>query len=180
MKTHGLLLVALLLVTFITFSNFIAGYAGASVYQQPTPAPPPPNEDELIFDPGPTAVPLPKPLETPEEVLQQLLVYDAGWAEWAEPWGLETLVSDPERITLEQFSSRGEESKALGLNEWFHPSTEANVGSVWSITIRGNVRLRMIGVGIEGPVAAEGVNYVLSARTGNLLAIRGGLPEDFK
>lgn len=114
------------------------------------------------------------------EALQQLAAIDAAWAEWEVPWNADTLAADPDRIIVESFPSRAEESKAMGMNEWFHPSIEANAGSVWSVTVRGNVRLRMIGSGIDGPVSADGVNYVISARTGNLLAIRSGIPERFK
>ncbi len=68
----------------------------------------------------------------------------------------------------------------MGLDEWFHPSIEANAGPVWSITIKGNVRLNLIGSGVDGPVATDGIYYVISARTGNLLTILGGIPEKYK
>lgn len=188
MKARNLSLVVLVLVTLITFSNYIRGHAGEE-HQDRLPAVPPvpepthaPEELEKVPDPSnePTAIPLAKPLESPEEVLQQLSVYDAHWAVWEEPWGVDTLTAAPDRIIIESFPSRAEESKAMGFDEWFHPSIEANAGSVWSIIIKGNVHLNLIGSGVDGPVAAEGVNYVISARTGNLLTIRGGIPDKYK
>ncbi len=183
MKTRNLSLIVVGLVTLITFSTFIRGYAGQDVGHglsaRPTLAPAPPQEEvDPVWEP--TAVPLAKPLETPAEILNQLAVYDAQWAEWAVPWNADTLTDEPGRITLESFPGRAEESEAMDMNEWFHPSIEANAGAVWSITIKGDVNLRMIGSGVDSPVSADGVNYALSARTGNLLAIRSGVPEKYK
>ncbi len=129
--------------------------------------------------PGPTSIPLPKPLETPEEALQQLAVHDAHWAEWEEPWSVATLTAAPDRIIIESFASRTEESRAMGFDEGFDPSIEADAGSVWSIIIKGNARLSVIGM-VDGPIAVDGVHYVISARTGDLLAIRSGIPEKYK
>lgn len=183
MKARSLALIVLILVTLVTLSTFIRSYARESMDQQPMPtlAPSlPEQEGELNPDLWPTAVPLAKPLETPEEVLKHLSAIDAGWAEWQEPWGVNTLAITPSRIIVESYSSRAEESKAMGFNEWFHPVLETDAGAVWSITIKGEVKLNMIGMGVDGPIPSDGVNYVISARTGDLLAVRGGVPERFK
>ena len=183
MKTHKLLFIVLTLGILLTLSTLVQGCTRENSTHPPQPTlAPTPDETEIArgSEPGPTPIPLTKPLETPEEALQQLTVHDANWAEWEEPWTVDTLTAAPDRIIIEGFPSRTEESQAMGFDEGFDPASEDAAGAVWSIIIKGNVRLNLIGSGIDGPVEVDGVNYVISARTGNLLTIRGGIPEKYR
>lgn len=118
-------LLSLLLIAVIALLDPGKGHANESEFKQPTPIPPP-SIGDLTPNPNPTSIPLAKPLETREEALQQVLFYDENWANWEEVWTLETLRSDPDRIIIEKFSSRTEESEANGENVWFHPEIEAD------------------------------------------------------
>ncbi len=182
MKTRTSLLIVLTFGMLMAVLTFVQGCTRENPTHPPRPTlAPAPTEAEIArgSKPGPTPVPLPKPLETPEEALQQLAVYDAGWAEWEESWSVDTPAAAPDRIIIESFPSRTEESRAMGFDEGFDPSIEAGAGSVWSIIIKGNARLNVIGMA-DGPLAVDGVNYVISARTGDLLAVRGGIPEKYR
>ena len=142
---------------------------------QPTPAP--------TATPGgaplsPTAIPLDQPLTTKEQALAQALIVDANTATWDKPWSLATMNSEPDRISIEAFKSRTEESAASGYYELFAPEIEANAGAVWRIAIKGNVQLRLLGFNSEiANKVYSGVTYVISQRTGRLLGVSAGLPK---
>jgi hypothetical protein len=89
-------------------------------------------------------------------------------AVWDQPWSTDTYDSDPERFTLNEYSSRTEEAAAWGETEWYASDIEDDAGTVWSVTIFGNVQVPEI----AGDMALGGVNYVISGRTGLLLKIR--------
>lgn len=141
----------------------------------PTPAPtatpgnPPPN---------PTSVPLAQPLVTQEQALEQALHYDAILSAWSRPWSKDTLALEPDRITIQLYPNRTAESLASGEHAWFSPDVEADAGAVWAITIKGDVNVAVISPRQGDPIMIyDGVTYVISQRTGNLLTIRTGLPK---
>jgi len=142
---------------------------------QPTPAP---TATPGVAPLSPTAVPLNRPLAAKDQALAQALIIDANMATWENPWSLTTLNTEPDRISIDSFKSRTEESAASGYNEWFAPEIEANAGAVWRIAIKGNVQLRLLG---QNPETADtvysGVTYVISQRTGRLLSVSAGLPK---
>jgi hypothetical protein len=127
--------------------------------------------------PLPTSVPLAQPLTTQEQALDQVLRYDASIAFWSQPWSKDTLTSEPGRITIESYPSRTAESAAHGLKEGFAPEIDADAGLVWTISIKGNVRVALISPRVgDSSTIYDGVTYVISQRTGNLLTVRTGLP----
>jgi hypothetical protein len=140
---------------------------------QPTLAPTlRPEEPE--GDPASTSPPLAQPLESEEQVIEQVLYYDSVWATWETPWSIETVLSDPQRLTIERYESRSAEGAASAYPEWYSPEIEADAGLVWAVTIKGHVQVAVIGG--EAGMTYDGVTYVISSRTGNLLGIRTGLP----
>jgi hypothetical protein len=137
----------------------------------PTEAPTP-TPGESVFTYGPTTVPLAQPLVTEEQALRQALQIDANEATWEHPWSLDTLKSEPGRITLEAFPSRSAEDGG-----WYAPEIETDAGSVWRITIRGRVRLAMLGMGAPSPAGYyDSVTYIISQRHGGLLGVKTGKP----
>jgi len=175
MKSKRLVLFCLALGTIIAVGLLTLNVSTASEnsYKQPTPAPTS-NPDEPETGSSSTSVPLAQPLETQEQAINQVLYYDSRWAKWESPWSIETLSLDPQRLTVETYENRSTESKADGETEWYSPEVEADAGSIWAVTIKGNVQVSVIGG--DPRIIYDGVTYVISSRTGNLLAIRTGLP----
>ncbi len=165
----SLMILVVLAIAFLAFSiqNVVATSQRVPPTLAPTatPGPPPPN---------PTSIPLAQPLATQEQALKQVARYDSQMAVWSEPWSTDTLTLQPGRITIKAYPSRAAESAAYGLNEWFAPEIEADAGSVWAISIKGKATIA-IPSSAEGAgprVYPDGVTYVISARTGDLMTIR--------
>lgn len=169
----SLLILVILAVAFLVSNNrgAIATYQSS----QPTPAPSATPGDPA---PGPISVPLAQPLATKEQAFEQVMHYDTIFSKWVQPWSKDTLRFQPDRIAIKAYPSRAAESAAIGRNEWFAPDIEADAGGVWAITIKGSVQ-----VVVPSPWAgasnamADGVTYVISQRTGNLLTIRPIQPK---
>lgn len=176
MKTQHSLLLSLVIVVMLALMLFAfngpttsAGLLRITPAPTATPGLPPPN---------PTTIPLDQPLAAKEQALAQALILDAQIATWDQPWSSDTLTLEPGRISIEAFRSRAEESAASGYREWFAPEIEQDAGAVWRITIKGDVRLRILGpnANVVNQVY-DGVTYVISQRTGQLLSITTGLPK---
>jgi hypothetical protein len=160
--------------TLIVINSHLAA-AGRYRVSPPTPAPtatPGPAPTELL-----QALPtLPGgPLLTPEQVLQQLVEIDRGNAVWEHSWSVETLKSDPARITLKWFPSRTAESGSDGT---FGPGLDAAAGPVWRITIQGHVHVSMLTMDVEPDrnTVYDGVTYVTAQNSGALLSVASGAP----
>ena len=131
---------------------------------------------EPVFSWGPTSVLLAQPL-TEVQALGIALKVDADMSRWERPWSLDTVRLEPGRITIEEVPSRTAEGNDRGENVEFAPEIETDAGSVWRITIRGNVRVGVLSPRVDvSSIVYDGVTYVISARTGNLLAIVTGKP----
>jgi len=163
--------VVILALLFAINSQQAAANFGMS---QPTPAPTP-TPGEAVISWVPTSVPLGEPRTTQEQALELALDYDGIAAVWDHPWTLDTLRSEPGRITVELFQSRTEESANAGRNEWFAPEVEVDAGAVWRITIKGDVQVGVFSMSADDVNAKyDGVTYVFSQRTGNLLTVITG------
>jgi hypothetical protein len=114
------------------------------------------------------------PIETAAEAVEMALYYDIGRSVWKEAWSAETLKTDPGRVQVKEFASRGAESADAGRGEEYSAEQEADAGGVWRVTIRGEVQVAMIGMGVDPNAWYDGVTYVVSKRTGNLLAVIAG------
>ncbi len=112
-----------------------------------------------------------RPIDTAAEAVAVALEYGSQHAEWAEPWSIETLQTDPGRIQVREFASRTEESADAGRGESYGPEQEAEAGGVWRVTIQGEVKTVLPGIGVDPNATYERVTYVFSKRTGNLLAV---------
>ena len=120
MKAKQLIMSGVTIIVATAAAFYLLNGQGASadpypVYP-PTPAPTP-TPGEPVFSFGPTSVPLPQPLLTPEQALEQALYYDSHSAHWEHPWSLDTPTLEPGRITVEAFPSRTAESADAGRNE---------------------------------------------------------------
>lgn len=117
-----------------------------------------------------------KPIETIAEAVEMALYYDIPRSTWKEAWSAETLKTDPGRLQVEEFASRSEESADAGRGENYSAQQEADAGGVWRVTIKGEVQIAMLGIGVDPNARYDGVTYVISKRTGNLLAVITGAP----
>jgi len=179
MKSQRKLLALTLIVAAVSGVVFLAS-SEQSVFATDRPNPPTPAPTATPGNPplSPTSIPLAKPLETEEQALEQALYYDAAWPVWSRPWSKDTLNSEPGRITIEAYPSRTAESAAHGSNEGLAPELEADAGAVWSITISGDVHVAVLSPRAgSSDIVYDGVTYVISKRTGNLLEIRTGPPK---
>jgi hypothetical protein len=140
-----------------------------------TPPPPPP----LLPTPGPpppeiTPEPLENPISSEAEALEWIMYYDAAWSTHTEAWDADTLHREPDRIQVQAFDSRMEEMADSGLSGSFPPEAPVERGPVWRITIQGEVRVTMLGMGAPKNATYDGVTYVIAANTGYLLSIIPG------
>lgn len=121
---------------------------------------------------GYISVPLAEPLATAEQAIATFLLYDQMMAEWERPWTAETLVNEPERITLRSFPNRSAQVMAAGGDDWVPDEMDVDLGMVWEITIQGRARVYMPSP-VEGgdTTVYSSVTYVISARTGSLLSV---------
>lgn len=171
MQNRSLLIAMLVGILVVAFLAFVFNSESATANKQPilpTPAP-----TATLGDPPPisTSVPLAQPLTNKDKVLELALQYDAIVAVWNQPWSKDTLTMDPERITVREYPSRAAASEVHGYQEWFAPEVEADAGGVWSITIKGAVKV------YSDPTIYAGVTYDISKRTGQLLGVTTGLPK---
>lgn len=145
--------------------------ANANRYRlEPPTEAPSPTPGAPVYRYGPTSVPLAQPLVTEEQALEQLLRIAPGV--WEQPWSIDTLKTQPGRITLEAFPSLSAESGGV-----FAPEIDVDAGMVWRISINGAVHLGMLGIGVDlHNDRYDGATYVISQRTGNLLSISAGKP----
>lgn len=169
MKTKTLTLAFCFAIFAITVLVFSTQRASAVVALPPTSAP--------TVTPGRAVVewipstPLSVPLITKEQAIQQVVFYDVAWATWVNPWNRDGLILDPNRVLVELFASRTEESKDAGRNEWFAPEIDADAGAVWRVKVKGEARVNtMFGVDDLNSESVDGITYVISGRTGNLLS----------
>ncbi len=133
-----------------------------------------PQDDDLVRAgrPAPTLAPtrtpgapiivesatnlLAQPL-TKDGAFQRALEIDKQFAIWKEPWTLDTLKSQPNRINIEWYEDRNYDGNEYG------PGAER--GPVWVIEIKGPVRLRW-----DNDRLHESITYRIAEKTGNLLS----------
>jgi hypothetical protein len=155
----------------LTVSHSIAS-SQSIAFPQPTSAPSP-TPGDAVPEQFATSVAF-KPIQTAAAAIEMALYYDTQRSVWKDAWNAETLRTDPGRIQVEEFASRGAESANAGRGEEYSAEVEADAGGVWRVTIKGEVQVAMIGMGVDPNAKYDGVTYVISKRTGNLLAVIAG------
>ncbi len=158
--------VALGALSSIADNEDVAAFTFAQM-SPPTPAPPTPARTRAPGPPvgiAPRPIPtLARPLDTEEQVLRQVLEYDARAAVWRKPWSLDTPGLEPGRISIKWHSDRSYDGSSYGPNDVRGP--------VWVVTIKGEVRL------YPHPDAVyDGVTYVIDQNTGFVLRMTAGVP----
>jgi hypothetical protein len=150
--------------------------AGASRWSPPSPIPPPPPTP----GPPPTAAPYKpeggEPVRNRDEAIQRALLIESSMAVREQPLTEEVLAANPDMVIVERYATRQEAADVYGFGTWIE--TEVMSEPVWVVRIKGKVCLRIPGVvtfeeGSDGKVCEEGdgVTYVISQKTGYLLAM---------
>lgn len=128
----------------------------------PTATPGPPLPVQTPEPPATLAV----PLMTREQLLERVFAFERfGMDGWDEPWCVQTLRFDPDRISFERFDTLEQAEGGWRNNNKFEP--------VWMVTIRGRVVPRMIGWRNEGK--ANYVRYTIGEKSGMLYHESAGM-----
>jgi hypothetical protein len=121
----------------------------------PTEGPPPPLPTAFLQL-------LSRPL-TEEQAVARAAEVDEILVLWAEPWSLETLQTQPDRISIEWHSDRGYDGDEYGPG--------AQMGPVWVITIKGQFRFVS---DKPGTPYRDGITYTIAQNTGSYLGYLTG------
>lgn len=139
--------------------------AGAGLWSPSSSTPPPPPT------PGPFPTRLPykpeggEPIRNREEAIQRALLIDSELAIREQPL-------TPDMIIVERYATRQEASDVYFGDRFGDPEVASE--PVWVVRIKGKVCLRTPGglgmVSSKGCLEGDGVTYVISQKTGYLLA----------
>jgi hypothetical protein len=175
-KKKGMYILAILLGMLggIAASISIAVTASPSLTDSIPPPTPPPTPTPGPPPPIITPEPLDNPISSETEAIEWAMYYDAAWSIHTKAWNTDTLHREPDRIQVQAFGSRMEEIRDAGQPVDIPPDSPAERGPVWRITIQGEVRVSMLGMGAPKNATYDGVTYVIATNTGYLLSIRPG------
>lgn len=163
-----------LLLSLLTVSLALISYASAvrrtnekAVPSPPTPGPAPTRE---TYAPEGGA-----PINTEAEAVQQALLIDSAWAVRERPLTEEDLAASSGKVIAEFYPTR-QEAEAIYLGGG-SPIPQIASEPVWVVRIKDEVQVRGVG-GLgrgrgapEMNATADGVTYIISQATGELLAI---------
>jgi hypothetical protein len=166
---HHLLVIGVPLLATLTVVTLVVGAAS----RKPSPTPPPPPTP----GPAPTSVPYKpeggQPVRSREEAIQRALSLDSTCTVREQPLTEEVLAANPDMIIVESYATRQEASDVY-FGDVF-PDPEIASEPVWVVIIRGKVSVQVLGFGVPpGGLEADGVTYVISQKTGRLLALSTG------
>lgn len=171
----SLFFIFIIVVGFSLFSRNSVN-VGAQREQNEFFLPPTPDiskEEKSTLEPWPTTPPLPHQL-TEGEAIEQALYFDSLGVQWRKPWSIETLTQDPDRINIQLYENRTEAAKSSGRDISYTSDLETDAGEVWAISIKGEVDVSFLMPSMSEGQFSDGVTYEISARTGELLAVRTG------
>jgi hypothetical protein len=98
---------------------------------------------------------------------------ESGSAVREQPLTEEVLAANPDMVIVERYATRQEASDVYGFGTWTEPGVMSE--PVWVVRIKGKACLMTVGGGYgfeeAGCVESDGVTYVISQKTGYLLAM---------
>lgn len=134
--------------------------------------------------PEPTLVPQTstgKSVLNTEEVIERVLIIDRTWVTRAQPLTRDQLTARPDNISIEKYETRGEASTIYGGGH--SPDSEVESEPVWVVIIKGKVAVKMMGLMgsmHNGEFETDGVTYIISQRTGDILEVAAGILQKVK
>jgi len=139
----------------------------------PTPAPTPTGQVTMGTRlPFATTSPLARPLSA-NQALEQVLAVDLRASEWDKPWSMDTLWTEPGRITIVSYQSLQEYRDQTGNCSSMSSEVEADIGSIWQVTVRGRAQIHTMTMDPKGLPKCENVTYLVSQRTGRVFSFQG-------
>ena len=167
---YSFIITVSLLLTLAT-TIIVAGAGRWSLWSQ-TPPPPP--------TPGPPSTSAPykpeggEPVRNRDEAIQRALLIDSGPAVREQPLTRELLAANPDMVIVERYATRQEASDVYGFGTWVEPGVMSE--PVWVVRIKGKACIKTVGgLGFgEECEETDGVTYVISQKTGYLLAMGMG------
>ena len=175
MKRRNLVVSIIVLASVLLTLWAVSIGAADPIFQSEAPSLPPSPPPEG-FDPIPRpAIPaLDKELNE-REALEKAFEFDSLGVKWQEPWSPDKVGEDSERVTINLYNSRSEAAKASGRDTWSAPHLEESAGKVWVITIKGTANANDMMPQLAEDELVSSITYEISARTGQLLAVRTNL-----
>ena len=169
--------IAVSLLLALAATIVVAGAGRRSPSSQAPTLPPPPTPGPPLTDaPYEPYEPGGEPVRNRDEAIQRALLIESGMAVREQPLTEEVLAANPDMVIIERYATRQEASDVYGLGTWTEPEVMSE--PVWVVRIKGKVCLRMPGAltfeeASDGKVCEEGdgVTYVISQKTGYLLAM---------
>lgn len=182
-KRFVLLIAAVVFLATLSAVALMQARASTQRQGENVPSPPPPPS------PGPPPTYVPEVLageavETAEMAIQVGLEIDSDWASREQPISREILAAEPGMLVVEHYATR-QEADDIYLGG-VSGSGESDSGPMWVVRIKGQVLVRVIGgigrlqadgSGWSGFEEADGVTYIISQRTGQLLSIISSSPR---
>jgi hypothetical protein len=159
---YWFIIIVSVLLTLAT-AIIVAGAGHWSPSSQTPPAPPTPG-------PPPTSAPYKpeggEPVGNRDEAIQRALLIDSRGAVREQPL-------TPDMVIVERYATRQEAADVYGFGTWTEPGVMSE--PVWVARIKGKVCLSIAGGLGSGKkcVESDGVTYIISQKTGYLLAISG-------
>jgi hypothetical protein len=164
-----LFILSLLVATVIVISN-VDAISPANEKMLPLPPTPGPSPTLAPYKPEGS-----EPIKNEQDVIRQILLIDSDWATRARPLTEEYITANPDKVIVEFYSTR-QEAEAVYLGGG-SPIQDIASEPVWVVRIKGDVLVQVVGGlrrdGKEESVNADGVTYIISQETGDLLAISG-------
>ena len=167
--TRHLLIVTVSLLATLTIAVIVVGAGSWKPSSTPLPPPTP--------GPPPTSAPYKpeggEPVRNRDEAIQRALLIESGSAVREQPLTEEVLAANPDMVIVERYATRQEASDVYGFGTWTEPGVMSE--PVWVVRIKGKACLMTVGGGYgfeeAGCVESDGVTYVISQKTGYLLAM---------
>ncbi len=169
------LLASTVLVLATLTATMIVGAVSPLNMWSKTPPPPP------TAGPPPTLVPdttrKGNPVTTRAEAIQRILFLDSISTVRPQPLSQEMIAANPAMIIVEPYATLQEAADAYWGDHYGDPKIASE--PVWVVIIKGKVSVKIIGGLAPGKesVESDGVNYVISQETGQLLEVGCGIPQ---
>jgi len=147
------------------------GEVVAATFAQMSPPTPAPTRT-----PGPPVgitpkayAPLAQPL-TEEGALRRALEIESQVVIWrSKPWSMDSPRVEPGRVSVKWYLDRTYNGSSY--------APDAEIGPVWVVTVKGDVRLLLLGMASNlDLVVHDGVTYTIAQKTGDLLRVQAGPP----
>lgn len=172
---YRLLIAGAILIVLTVVTNAASGQWAVQPPPAITTPPPTPGPQPTLVPDTSTGV----PVTSHTEAIRRVVALEKFWAAREQSLTEEQIAAHPDRVVVEYYATRGEASDVYSGGHFGDPEIESE--PVWVVIIKGKVHVTIIGIaGRDGPVEADGVTYIISARTGKVLEVAAGILQKQK